>query len=100
MSDLFATGRIVDLILVFMLLEGAALAAFARGVRVSGILWNLAAGGCLLLALRCALTGAEWPWIAAALLAALAGHVGDLACRQAREGNRGKGTSPSSLHAQ
>jgi hypothetical protein len=41
------------------------------------VAWNLAAGACLLLALRAALTQAGWPWVALFLTAALVAHIGD-----------------------
>jgi hypothetical protein len=85
MADLFATGRIVDLILGLMALEAAALAAFhrmtGRGVPLAQLLTNMAAGACLLLALRAALTGAGWAMIAGALAAALMAHLVDLRSR-------------------
>lgn len=45
---------------------------------------NLLAGAFLLLALRCALTGAGWLWIALWLLAALLAHVADIVGRWLR----------------
>ena len=41
-----------------------------------------APGACLLLALRAALTGAGWPWIAAALAASFPFHIADLIRRR------------------
>ena len=85
MGELFASGRIVDLILVIMIVEALVLYAFARrfGERVplKGLLLNLAAGACLLLALRAVLTDAAWPLAAFWLGLALAAHLGDLAGR-------------------
>jgi hypothetical protein len=85
MADLFATGRIVDLILGLMVLEAAALAAFhrmtGRGVPLASLLTNMAAGACLLVALRAALAGAEWGIVASALAAALMAHLFDLRSR-------------------
>lgn len=85
MAELFASGRIVDLILAAMALEAAALAAYrrrsGRGVPLPDLAANLVAGGCLLLALRAALTGADWSAAAAWLGAALLAHLADLACR-------------------
>ena len=43
-----------------------------------GLVANAAAGGSLLVALRLALGGSSWVWIAACLLAALAAHLIDL----------------------
>ena len=85
MSELFASGRIVDFILALMVLEGAGLALLyrktGRGVPVSAIAANLVAGAALLLAVRAALTGAPWGHIAACLVAGLIAHVIELAQR-------------------
>ncbi len=82
MTELFTSGRIVDVILALMVLEGIALVAYhratGRGVAPAGLLATMLAGGCLLLALRVALTGASWHWIALLLAAALVAHVADL----------------------
>jgi sugar phosphate permease len=81
MEALFASGRVVDIALMLMALEAAGLWAYrhARGRQfpLADLAWNLAAGACLLLALRAALTGAGWPWIALFLTAALIAHIGD-----------------------
>jgi hypothetical protein len=88
MADLFASGRIVDLVLVLMVLAGSALAGYrlktGAGVPLAGLASNLVAGAGLLLALRAALTGAPWPWIAGALLLAFAAHIVDLRLRWSR----------------
>lgn len=85
MQQLVASGRIVDLILVLVAVE---LVVFGhiKARRGSGIAWrallpNLLAGAALLLALRAAITGATWPWIAAWLAAAGLAHVADLRVR-------------------
>lgn len=81
----FASGRIIDLILALVMLEVIALAflrvAKGRAVPLSGLLLTIAAGACLMLALRAALTGADWWWIALALTAALIAHLVDLRTR-------------------
>jgi hypothetical protein len=81
-TELFATGRIVDLIVGLMVLEGVLLAAWhrrtGRGIAPAGLLPNLLAGVCLLLALRASLSGAGWGWIGVCLAAALAAHIADL----------------------
>jgi hypothetical protein len=85
MADLFSSGRIVDLILGLMVLETAVLAGhhklMGRGIPTSSLLTNMAAGACLLAALRAALTGAEWSVTAGALAAALVMHLLDLRSR-------------------
>ena len=96
MESLFESGRIVDLILALMALEALALLALAviwrhrlpdcwkQRLPVAGLLLNLAAGACLLLALRAVLTDAGWRLAGAWLTAALLAHVGDLAQRLRR----------------
>lgn len=70
MEAWFASGRIVDALLVLVLLEAI---LFLRAGRGRLLLPNLAAGACLLLALRAALTGAPVAllglWLALAGLA-------------------------------
>lgn len=87
MADLFASGRIVDLILGFTLLEGIVLVAWrrgtGRGLAIADVLSMLLPGICLLLALRCTMTGAWWGWTAACLLASLVTHLADLGRRRA-----------------
>jgi hypothetical protein len=78
----FASGRVADIALAALLLEGLAIAVLyqrtGRGLSWSRLWPNLLAGAALLLALRSALTGASWPWIAATLLAAFAANLLDL----------------------
>lgn len=77
MAGLFASGQVVDLILLVLALEGLALFLLhrrtGRGIPPAELLGFLVAGACLLLALRAALTGAGWPmvglWLALAGLA-------------------------------
>lgn len=78
MEAWFASGRIVDALLVLVLLEAI---VFLRAGRGRLLLPNLAAGACLLLALRAALTGA--PVALLGLWLALAGlaHGVDVAGR-------------------
>jgi hypothetical protein len=85
MRDLFASGRVVDVILALVVVEAIALAGWrrltGRGLALRALAANLLAGGFLLLAVRAALVGAEWIWVAASLLAALLAHLADLAAR-------------------
>ncbi len=82
MTTLFVSGRIIDLILALTMLEAIVVVTYrrrtGRGVRSGDLAANLLAGVCLLLALRCALTGASWPWVALWLFASLVAHVADL----------------------
>ena len=90
MAELFASGRIVDLIVAFMVLEAVVLVVYrhrtGRGVAAADLVPNLLAGIFLLLALRAALAAAWWGWIALALAAALGAHLGDL--RRRASGSR------------
>jgi threonine/homoserine/homoserine lactone efflux protein len=88
MADLFASGRIIDIILIMVLVEIALLALARRltkGVpRLARLLPNLAAGFLLLLSVRAAMTDAPWPLIALPLGLALLAHIIDLRGRWER----------------
>jgi hypothetical protein len=84
---LFTSGRAIDLILVLVAVEFAALAWRRRrgaspGAAILDIALWLAPGVCLLMALRCALTGAPWTFVWAWLAASLPVHVADLIRRR------------------
>lgn len=85
MADLFASGRIVDGIVILMLVELVALAAVRkktqRGLSAPKLFMNLAAGVALLLSLRAALTDHPWQAVALWLFVALIAHVVDLRLR-------------------
>ena len=85
MNALFASGHIVDFILMLTLVEAAVLVlhhrSTGRGVALGEFLGNLVSGVFLLLALRAGLVGAWWGWISLCLLAALAAHLNDLRAR-------------------
>jgi len=82
MAELFASGRLVELILVIVVIEAAFLLIFwrskGRGVSPGDLLPNLCAGAFLLLALRLSLGGAGWELCCASLSAAGASHLIDL----------------------
>jgi hypothetical protein len=80
MEGLIASGRIVDLIMLVILVEAfVLLVLWRRSSRaLFGLLANLAAGAALLLALRCVLTGGAWPVTAAWLALAGIAHGVDL----------------------
>jgi uncharacterized membrane protein YhhN len=85
LSNLFATGRVVDAILVLMAIEWIAFGLLrdrtGRGPNRATLAWTFASGGALLLALRAALVQAAWEWIALCLLASLLAHVLDVHSR-------------------
>jgi O-antigen ligase len=85
MSELFASGRIVDLILGLTVIEAVLLVGYhritGRGVAAADLAGNLLAGMFLLLALRLAIGGAAWTWLALCLTGALVAHLCDLGRR-------------------
>ena len=85
MESLFASGRIADIALAVMAAEAViiymVIAYQADVVRYRALFANLAAGACLVIAVRLALVGANWQWIAVALAASLLAHSTDLALR-------------------
>ena len=88
MSEAFSSGLVADLVLALMALEAGLLAWYrrrhGRGVPIGEMVAFLVAGACLVLALRAALVGASWGWVAAALAGAGAAHAADLALRWRR----------------
>jgi hypothetical protein len=82
MNDLFVTGRVADVILALMILEAVVLAVHflktRRGPSPGQFGYNLAAGACLVLAFRAAITGARWEAIATLLAASGVAHSMDL----------------------
>lgn len=85
MADLFASGAIADIVIARMVIEALALIAYTRatgrGIATLQVLTNLAAGICLFMAVRFALTGAPWPWIGGSLALSLVAHLADLKSR-------------------
>jgi hypothetical protein len=75
MADVYASGRLVDLILIVVVLQAGGLMWLwsfrRRGIAPADLLPNLFAGAFLLLALRVTLTGGGW--MIACLCLALAG---------------------------
>ncbi len=83
MEGLFASGRIVDLILLGVLAEAALVFALTRSLsRFAPFAATLASGAALMLALQAALTGAPWPVTAGWMLLGLVTHAGDLLLRR------------------
>jgi hypothetical protein len=82
MADLFASGHLVDLVLIVVVLEAAFLIVLwrqaRRGIAPADLLPNLCAGALLLLALRLTLAGAGWGPASLCLALAGAANVIDL----------------------
>ncbi len=77
MNWLFDSGHAVDIVLVVIALEFAWLVARMKWRALDAAL-RLMPGALILLALRGALTGADWRWIALPLLLSFPVHVADL----------------------
>ncbi|MFC3580974.1 hypothetical protein [Sphingomonas hylomeconis] len=77
---MFASGHAVDIVLLVIALEFAWLVA--RGWRWGDAMLRLGPGVLMLLALRGALIGLDWRWIALPLLLSLPVHLADLARRR------------------
>jgi hypothetical protein len=87
MNTLFAGGHIVDIVLMFTLIEWILLArryiTTQKGLAPVPLALALLPGVCLMLAVRCALLQTWWGWTALCLLAALPAHLADLKLRRA-----------------
>ncbi len=83
MNDLFAGGHVAELLLVVLAVEGLALLWLWRrrgqGVPPGPLLAFLGSGAFLALALRAALLGQAWWWVALWLSLALPAHLAWLA---------------------
>jgi hypothetical protein len=85
MAGLFSSGHIIDAILVLVACEAGALVLWGRGrVVLRPLLFNLASGAALMLAVRGALTQAPWWIIAACLFGACIAHGIELGLRLRR----------------
>jgi hypothetical protein len=88
MNDAFTLAQLIDLVLAFTLLEGAALLLYHRvtgkGVAPRDFLVNMVSGLCLMLALRGLARDAGSTWIATCLLAAGLAHGADMLQRWRR----------------
>ncbi len=92
------SGGLVDTIIGITLLETAALLAYhhqtKRGLAPRDYLLNVASGLCLMLALRCALSGAAWYFVSVWLMAAGLAHVADIALRLQQSAQTQQGIKP------
>ncbi len=82
LDAILTSPHLIDLILMFTILEGVAITMWLRcrgpTGRPSAVVGMLLPGMCLMLALRASLAGAAWPFVPAALAAALIAHLLDL----------------------
>jgi hypothetical protein len=79
-AELFSSGRAADLILAVLLIEGVIFVW--RGKPVIEAVAILSSAVFIVLGLRGALVGADWPWIAAPLSLAFPAHLWDLSRRR------------------
>ncbi len=90
MAALFASGRVIDLILVLVVLEALALIGWRRlrghGLAIGDVVLMLLPGAVLMLAIRAALTDAGWPIVGGWLAVALVAHLLDLRRRWRQAG--------------
>ncbi len=84
LAGLFASGRAVDLVLLVMVAEGLWLVLRARR-HAGDVAFMLLPGALMMLALRAALTGAGWMWVAVWLALSLPAHLEDVR-RRGRSG--------------
>ena len=88
MAELFASGRIVDVILALMVVEMLVVTIVrwrtGRGIAVVDFIATLAPGVALLLAFRAHAGSRDWTAAAAWLAVALVAHLADLARRWKR----------------
>ena len=80
MNALFAQGHAVDIVLAVMAIELVWL--IARGRNPMTVVLTILPGACMMIALRAALTGAGWQWVALALTVSLPAHLADLRHRK------------------
>lgn len=85
MSQFFASGLAVDLVLALMVGEALILTCLhryaGRGPAPSVWLANLLSGFCLVLGVQAVIAGAAWPLLALALAGSLVAHLVDLKLR-------------------
>lgn len=89
MTNVFSSGRIVDAVVAVLVAEVLAVAVLrGRGMRAPTLLSAVTAalpGIFLLLALRAALTGADWMWVALWLATSFPAHLADMWLRARAE---------------
>ena len=89
LEELIVSGRIVDIMIGFVIVEVAGLILYrrftGRGVAPYSLLVNVGAGGSLMLALRAVYTEASWTVVATCLVSSLVFHALDIADRWQQE---------------
>jgi len=83
MSQFFASGHAVDVVLLFMVLEGAWL--IWRRWAAQTVILMLGPGALMVLALRAALNDLPWYWVALPLTVSLPLHLADVRHRRRAE---------------
>ncbi len=82
MAEFIQSGRVADLVMLCLIVEASLLGVWrwrtGRGLSWASIAALAVPGMMLALALRAALTGAWWGWVAISLGAALLAHLADL----------------------
>ncbi|MDZ4691334.1 hypothetical protein [Terricaulis sp.] len=85
MQDFVLSGRAVDVVLLVIVIEFVVLVSLRAGQRrraAVDLFFALMPGAILLLAIRAALVGAEWPWVALLIAASFPFHLIDLMRRR------------------
>jgi len=77
LQTMFSSGAVVDIVLAFMVVEFMWLVA-RRNRPPADVLIALLPGAMMMLALRAALIGADWMWIALWLALSLPAHLEDV----------------------
>ena len=77
----FTSGHAVDLVLAFMAVEAVVLIVTKRRAALTVAL-TILPGAIMMLALRAAMTGAGWQWVAIWLTVSLPLHLADLRHRK------------------
>ncbi len=80
---MLTSPHLIDLVLVFTLLETGILLA-CGAMTFAAVMRMLLPGICVMLALRAALASAAWPYVPLALTAALIAHLFDVRARWRR----------------
>lgn len=80
MEALFASGHAADIVLAALLLE--ALWLWLRGWKVADLLTMLLPAALIVVGLRAALVGADWPWISAPIALSFPVHIADVVRRR------------------